>query len=452
MTPIYKIGRATLSRLRTKFVRDVGTLTLARFAGAALSLIQGIVVARWLGPEQYGVAALVMTYPAVLFSFLDAKSGAASIKYISEFEVQGNTLMSLAMCKLGYIVDLTIAVITLGLVAATAWWAEEHIVRFPGVIGLMIMYATAFIPWALAGTSKSVLSVLGRFHVIAWSGFVSTLVRVAVVITLVLAGWGASGLVWGNIVGLVLNGAIPTIFVFFAVKESWGDSWLSASIRDLESRRQDIIRFILFTDLAEFLGALSKKLDIAVLGFFTGPQEVGYFRLAKSLTSNIGLFSRQLQTVAYPRLSRLAVSQTKQTVDDLARKFAFAVGLPMGVAVLITILAIPWVLPILVSDSFESAVVLTQILLVRASLVLALFWIRPLFYARGQVKTWAAIVGVFGVLTFIGYLIITPIWGATGMAGWRSIADIALLLIALAWVLSNPVSKPLSDSLEGQKK
>ncbi|MCL0100168.1 hypothetical protein M1O55_04820, partial [Dehalococcoidia bacterium] len=78
--------------------------------------------------------------------------------------------------------------------------------------------------------------------------------------------------------------------------------------------------------------------------------------------------------------------------------------------------------------------------------------IRPLFYARGQVKTWAAIVGVFGVLTFIGYLIITPIWGATGMAGWRSIADIALLLIALAWVLSNPVSKPLSDSLEGQKK
>ena len=451
MTRISTLGKTTLLRLQTKFVRDVGILTLARFAGAAFSVAQGIVVARWLGPEQYGVAALVMTYPAILFSFLDAKSGAASVKYITEFEAQGNTAMSLAMCKLGYMVDLMIAVITLILVAATAWWAEENVVRFPGVIGLMIMYATAFIPWALAGTSKSILSVMGLFQVMAWSGFVSTLIRVVVAITLVLAGWGASGLVFGNIVGLVLNGIIPTVFVFFSVKESWGGSWLSGSISDLGNRRKDIIRFILFTDLAEFLGALSKKLDIAVLGFFTGPQEVGYFRLAKSLTSNVGLLSRQLQTVAYPRLSRVVASPTNQTPDDLARKFAF-VGLPMGITVLITILAIPWALPILVSDSFESAVVLTQILLVRASVVLALFWIRPLYYARGQVKIWAAIVGVFGVLTFIGYLVVTPIWGATGMAGWRSIADIALLLLALAWLLSNPSSESLSDLPEKREK
>lgn len=421
---------------------------MARFAGAALSVIQGIIVARWLGPEQYGVAALVMTYPAVLFSFLDAKSGAASVKFLSEFEAQGNSRMSLAMCKLGYIVDLTIAAITLGLVAATAWWAEEHIVRAPGVTGLMIVYAIAFLPWALAGTSKSILSVHGRFQVIAWSGFATTLIRVVAVIVLVLAGWGAAGLVWGNILGLVLTGVVPSIFVFNAVQKSWGGSWPSASIKDLESRRRDILRFILFTDLAELLGALSKKIDIIVLGFFTGPQEVGYFRLAKSLTSNVGLLGRQLQTVAYPRLSRLSASPARRTADDLARKFAFTIGVPMGIAVLAMILIIPWVLPVLVSDSFESAVVLTQILLARASIVLAFFWIRPLYYAHGHVKTWAAIVGVFGILTFAGYLIVTPIWGATGMAGWRSIADIALLLVALAWVLANPSPRLLPNPLD----
>ena len=391
-----------------------------------------------------------MTYPSVLFSFLDAKSGAASVKYISEFETQGDARMSLAMCKLGYIVDLTIAAITFGLVAATAWWAEDHIVRSPGVTWLMIVYAAAFLPWALAGTSKSVLAVHGRFKVIAWTGFASTLLRVAAVVVLVLAGWGVAGVVWGNILGLVTSGIVPAVFVYYAVQGSWGSTWPSASLGDLGSRRRDILRFILFTDLAALFGTFSKKIDVIVLGFFTGPREVGHFRLAKSLTSNVGLLGRQLQTVAYPRLSRLAASPTKRTVDEQAKRFAFVVGAPMGLAVLLTILIVPWVLPVLVGDSFKPAVVLTQILLARSGIALALFWIRPLYYARGHVKTWATIVGVFGVLTFTGYLTVTPIWGAIAMAGWRSIAGIALLLVALAWVVSNPSSPSLAASPESK--
>ena len=450
MTDISALSRAAWSRLRSRFVRDVGTLTLARLAGAGLSVIQGILVARWLGPEQYGIAALVMTYPAVLFSFLDAKSGAASVKYISEFEAQGDARMSLAMCKLGYTVDLTIAAMTFGLVAATAWWAEDHIVRSSGVAGLMVVYAAAFLPWALAGTSKSVLSVHGRFQVMAWTGFASTLLRVTAVLVLVFAGWGVAGVVWGNIAGLALSGIVPAVLVYYAVQGSWGGSWPSASISDLGSRRRDIIRFILFTDLAELVGAFSKKIDIIVLGFFTAPQEVGYFRLAKSLGSNVGLLARQLQTVAYPRMSRLAASPAKRTVDEQARRFALTLGAPLGLAVLIAIPLVPWVLAVLVGDSFESAIVLTQIFLARAGIVLAFFWMRPLYYARGHVIAWATIVSVFGVLTFTGYLIVTPLWGATGMAGWRSIADTALLLAALAWVLSNPASPSLSDSVKAE--
>ena len=49
--------------LKRKFVRDVGVLTVANVIVAALSFVQGIVVARWLGPELYGITVLVMSYP-----------------------------------------------------------------------------------------------------------------------------------------------------------------------------------------------------------------------------------------------------------------------------------------------------------------------------------------------------------------------------------------------------
>src|SRR5574342_174913 len=88
-----------------KFVHDVGVLVVANCAGAGLSLIQGILVARWLGPEQYGIAALVMNYPSLVYTFFDARSVEASVKYLNEFHAGGEPNRVLAMCKLGYVVD-----------------------------------------------------------------------------------------------------------------------------------------------------------------------------------------------------------------------------------------------------------------------------------------------------------------------------------------------------------
>ena len=48
--------------LRRRFVQDVGVLTGAHFVGAALSFTQGILVARWLGPEAYGANVNARVY------------------------------------------------------------------------------------------------------------------------------------------------------------------------------------------------------------------------------------------------------------------------------------------------------------------------------------------------------------------------------------------------------
>ena len=56
-----------------RFVRDVSVLMAANCVKAALNFVQGILVARWLGPELYGVAALVMVYPGIMHTFFDAR-------------------------------------------------------------------------------------------------------------------------------------------------------------------------------------------------------------------------------------------------------------------------------------------------------------------------------------------------------------------------------------------
>ena len=253
-------------------------LTVARFAGAALSLTQGILVARWLGPEQYGTAALVMTYPAVLFSFLDAKSGAAGVKYISEFEAKGEAKMALAMCKLGYGIDAALAAAALAVVAATAWWAEEHVVRTSGVAALMVVYAAALLPRALTGMSNGILSVLGRFQVMAWTDL--NLHRCPS-----SGGPGTRGGRLGRVGSGVRQRAWargprhPVRGGRLRVRPKRLGGLMAVRIRSGPARpreRDSLVR--LYVDLTELLGSFSKKLDVVLLGFFRGPEEVGLYR------------------------------------------------------------------------------------------------------------------------------------------------------------------------------
>ena len=102
-----------------KLVRDVGVQTAANVVDAGLSVLQGMVVARRLGPAGYGVSALVMMYPGVLFTFLDPRASDASIKYLGEFASRGERERASAMCTLGYAVDLATALAALLLVAAS---------------------------------------------------------------------------------------------------------------------------------------------------------------------------------------------------------------------------------------------------------------------------------------------------------------------------------------------
>lgn len=172
-----------------KLVRDVGVLTIANGGAAVLSFMQGILVARWLGPELYGMAALAMSYPSLVYTFFDARSSEASVKYLSEFHARGEHERVLAMCQLGYVVDVAIAAVAFVVVLFTAPWAARNIAHEPEAAGLIVVYGAALVPNALVGTASATLATLGHFSLIAKINALTSFLRTAVVLGLVTTGW-----------------------------------------------------------------------------------------------------------------------------------------------------------------------------------------------------------------------------------------------------------------------
>jgi O-antigen/teichoic acid export membrane protein len=401
-----------------KFVLDVGVLTVANFVGAALSVVQGILVARWLGPELYGVAALVMTYPSLVYGFFDARSLSASVKYLNEYHARGEHDRALAMCQLGYAVDMAVACLTLLVLLFTAHWAARNIAHDPAVAGLMVLYGAALVPRALVGTSNAILVTLGRFPLIASIETAASLLRVVLAVGLVLAGWQVAGVIWANAVAATATGLSYGALAWLFIRRSWGASILQGRLKALKGRRREIFSFLAYNDLAALIGMIPRQLDALLLGYFRNPTEVGYYKLAKSISNVSGYLLGPLKSVTYGELTRLWGLGQKRAFSDKVKKVAVWIGFPLGLLFLAGAGLISFVLPLLVGEIYLPATGAAQLLFIGSAVSLTFFWQRLIFMAQGHVRQLFALNGSVTVIFGLIYPFVIREWGYMGAAVW----------------------------------
>ena len=419
-TGAHKLVHTTLHR---PFVRHVGVLTVANGVGAVLSFVQGILVARWLGPELYGVAALVMSVPSLVYTFFDARSAEASVKFLSEFDARGERERALAMCKVGYTVDFTIAAVAFLVILLLSPWAAKSIIKRPEMGWLIILYGSAFLPRALTGTSYAVLATLGRFPSIALIDTLANFLRVGLVLGLVGLGWQVAGVVWGNAIAMAATGLLYGILAYSLVKSRWGRSWLSADWSYLKGLWREVISFLAYNDLNALLGLIPKQLDVVLLGYFRNPIEVGYYKLAKTLAGAVGYVVRPLQSVVYPEFAKLWGIGDMKAFRQKTRKLALQVGLPLAAVTACGVTLLPFILPALLGQSYDPAVPAAQLLLLGSAIWLGFFWLRPVYFAQGRLHVWTRISVLVVFLSVLGFFAITPHWGYLGLSLWTALLN-----------------------------
>jgi len=419
-------------------VRNVGVLTIGNFVGAALSVVQGILVARWLGPELYGVAALVMTYPNLVHGFFDARSVSASVKYLGEYHARGEHDRALAMCGLGYAVDLAVACLTFLVLVLTARLAAEYIVHDPAVAGLMVIYGAALVPRALVGTSNAILITLGRFPIIAAIDMVTALFRVTLIVGFVLAGWQVAGVVWANAVTATATGILYGALAWVLFRRAWGGSILQGRLRSLKGRRREIFSFLAYNDLTALIGMIPSQLDAILLGYFRNPTEVGYYKLAKSISRVARYLLGPLKSVTYAELTRLWGLSQKRAFSQKVKKVAIWIGFPLGLLVLLGGGFIPFALPLLVGEIYLPAVAATQLLFIGSAISLAFFWLRLIYLAQGHVRQ----MFILNCSVTVGFGLIYPLvireWGYMGASAWMLALQVAGTVTSGLWLWRQP--------------
>lgn len=403
-----------LSRLRqSPFVKDASVLGVALNARLLFGIVQGLLVARWLGPSSYGVAVLVMAVPDLLFSIVDVRSGEVTVKYLKEF--MGSPEKAASIFRLGVAVDIGIATLVVVVVALFGGYVGSLMFKGAADAGLMLLYAVSFPVRSLGSTTSSVLTVERRWISISWLEFSSSAVRLVATLALVASGAGVRGVIVGNVVYGVVRGISFGMVGCFAYRRLWGQPFFGSILRGLGDRRTEITKFLAFSDLAGLIAILTKQADLLLVGAILGPRSAGLYRAARNLPGLWTLAGEPLQRISYERLAGLMV-EDRASIPAYLRGLTSKIGLPLWLLVMASAAAVPMVIALALGSDYSGAVAPAVLFVFASGAGALVFWLRPAFMSSGSPGLYAMTSLAVGVVFILLALPALTIAGITGLA------------------------------------
>lgn len=436
------IGRIWLLPL----VRDASVLTLAQYGSKVLGLATAVLAARLLGPDKYGLAAVVMAYPVLVRALLALKSDLVTTRYVAGFRASGQHAALLGLCKLTYGLDFVLGVITVGAVWLTATrWAGEALRAQPAA-WLAVAFAASFPFQFLSKTSLSVFASWGLFSRMALFQLAERALTLVLVVGLIRAGFGVAGIVLGTGAAAAAVGVGMLVAATRVLVSARLGLWWRGSVADIRHLWKELIAFAGWNQFAISVGAAAGQLPVLLLGNYWGPAMAGFYRLAATIVTASGYPEDSLRRVVYPTLSARWERGGRAGLSLTLRRWTLTAGSIAAGLQLAVIPLLPMVVPLAFTRVYLPIVPGTQLMLVGAAIGSLLFWLKPLYYSANLVNAWATGYGAYQVALLGAVWFAAARFGFVGVAAATALGD-AMFIGIMAWIISGRIARLPRPSL-----
>lgn len=431
--------RSLGATLRGVEFRRVRLLWSAEVGSVAAQVVSGLVVARALGPSDYGVFALLLAYGGLVYALLEPRAGELVIKYFGRATVEERPQDAWIVLRFVAVLDAAAVLLAVALTAAALPWAGGFTT---GTVHDAALAATSAALLGPVVTGRSVLSVLDRYSLMARVQLSATLLRalatsVAAVITgdvsMVLLAMSAS-------TGAEL--LVTAVLAARASRDRHGER-LPGPLRRTEALREaapGVGRFLLYSEANTVLGSLTKYSDTLLVGAFGGPAQAGLYRLARSLTQPLASLVTPLQTVAYNRFVRDHAASGSAALFRTARR-ATLLALPLTGALAAACVAVPTAVRVLAGEEFAAAAPVAVVLVLAAAIGLPFYWLRAAYVVQDRLRTWLVANVFISVVGTASFVLGAYVGEALGVAIGRAVVVTLFGNLALALLLRKEPSR-----------
>jgi O-antigen/teichoic acid export membrane protein len=408
---------------------DTGLSSGMRWSGISVIGREGfrmfftIVLARLVGPIDFGIVAQAMVYVNIVGLLADQGFGSALIQRKQiEPEMPGATV-SLNLAVGAALTGMTIAIAPL--------WAS--FMRTPELTLVLVALSPRLILGAATVTPRAMLMRNMDFRKLGIADIVSAISGGALGVAVAVAG----GSYWAVVVQIVSTDVV-LLLVLLALGAGWRPNRHFRQLREIAAFSGRAFVTMLL------INSISRNIDNLLVGRFQGPQALAFYALAyRLLLLPVQLGGTTVGNVLFPAFTRVAHDLTALSVEMArATRALAALSLP---AMALLAAAAPQLVPVIVGSQWEPAIPIVQVLAIAGALQ-AVYQAStvPLMLGLGKAKLSLRYAWLTTAVVTVGIVAGLP-FGPFGVAVGYSAAS--GLVVPVEWLIRRHL---LGMTLRGQ--
>jgi len=378
------------------------------------SLVYGILIARYLGPMDFGRFALVVGVGGMLTSMAQGGGSTALVVLASQDRLGAGRLL-----WPGAIVQGAVGVV-IALVSVPIIWALTHDVR---LIAPSLIYGIGNLASLLIAVPVSIYRGLDRMEwgLAPTAASLGVLLLIAVVVSLKL------GFVSTIVATAAPQVAVLVFVLIWSARHLSNGTWTSGLVSRLWSASVALWAVTLVQALHWRVGLLS-------LQALSGSHEVGLYSAAAKLVENLRAIPWFVFMAVLPAFVQAGESDHARLKDLMQRALRYALVLAFPLSAILVILA-RLVISLLYTSAYEPSVAVLRI----GSLALVPLFVHWVFLnalVSLRMERQLVLVYVIGILVEVAVnALLVPYWGATGAAGGYVVGESVVALVGGLYII-----------------
>ncbi|HEY97630.1 MAG TPA: flippase [Dehalococcoidia bacterium] len=329
------------------------------------NLFIGILLARFLGPADYGLYSFLIWFLYFVFLFANLGLGHMVIRFIAEAIGQQNQAEVKSLINLAFWFRfIAAAVCVIIIIAFSGYWSD--LFGYPENRGLFILVALCIIPQVFNFLLVSIFSGFQKYEYGAYVVLGTSPLRALGIVIVVILGMGIEEVLYVSIGSWILG-----IFIgLFLLRRLVPLDAILARPSLTPSMRRAFKYSLIMMGVWGIQYFMRQRAEILFLGIFNPGEDVGFYTIAFLVSSaTIGTVLQVFSTVLIPAVSEQVGRGDMARVRSIyltSARYLMILGIPMAIGGII--LAGP-IIRLVYGIEYEPAIILLQILFIPFTLL-----------------------------------------------------------------------------------
>lgn len=409
-------GRMLRNPLMQRVIRNSGYLFTGSTVSAGMSMLQGILAARLLGVQQFGVLGIVTVFASVINRLTSFRMSELVVNYVGEYSARQEPRGAAASFKAAALAEAGSSVVAYLIILALAPLGAQVLAHDAGLGDLFAIYGLMVLGHLIAESSTGLMQHFDRFRTLAALQVGQSAFTLALIGFAYLRSAGLEAVVVAYLLGKIVWGFGVGIAALVQARQAWGAGWWRVSLHRLAGRRRSMLRFGISTNLTGTLTLITRDSEVLWLGALTSPVQAGYYKVTLAILNFLLIPVQPLISTTYREVAREVAAHSWQNVRYLLRSGSLIAGAySLATAAALTVFG-PFVVALWGVGFLPQAYYALLILLLGVTVVNVFYWNRTVLLPLGlpEYPTMVTLAGA--LLKVAAILLLVPALGATGMA------------------------------------